>query len=114
MSKSGIYKRANEYCIEIHGKLSSSLYVSYHSGDLLQFGQLKPAVRSERIFLFAGRRDLRDAFLVMEHVIAEYRRVATGSAQQLRDVHHVLFVRRHYLWRKYIFIRHERLVGDPL
>lgn len=33
----------------------------------------------------------------MEHVIAERQRVATGRAQQLWDVHHILFVRIHYL-----------------
>lgn len=52
---------------------------------------------SQQIFLFAGRCDFRDAFLVVEYFLAERRRVTTGRAQQLRYVHHVLFVRDHYL-----------------
>lgn len=54
-------------------------------------------MRSERVFLLSGRRDLRYAFLVVEHVFAKYRRVAAGRAQQLRDVHQVVFVRFHDL-----------------
>lgn len=54
-------------------------------------------MRRERILELAGRRDLRDALLVVEHVVAEYRRVTAGRAQQLRHVHHVMFVRLDYL-----------------
>lgn len=88
-----------------------SIRRNYHAGDLFQFGQFEPTVRRERVFQFAGWRDLRDAFLVMEHVVAEYWRVAAGSAQQLRDVHHVLFVRRYYLRTKRAFLFVVRRVG---
>lgn len=71
--------------------------MAYHSGYLFHLGQPEPAMRRERILKLAGRRDLRDAFLVVEHVFAEYRRVAAGRAQQLRHVHHVMLVRLDYL-----------------